>query len=53
MGAKTERIKKTLHEMGRIFGKMGETGSRVLNNLEEQDKKMDEKMRKIMSSANI
>jgi hypothetical protein len=51
MGEKTERLKRTLKQMGVIFGKMGETGSKILNDMDKKDKELQEKMNKAMGSA--
>lgn len=51
MGTKTERLKRVLKEMGKTFGKMGDIGSKVLNDMDKKDKEMNEKINKALGSA--
>ncbi len=50
MGEKTERIKKTLKQMGVIFGRMGSQTGKILESMEKKDKEMDEKMKKALGN---
>jgi len=51
MGARIERIKRTLNQMGVIFGRMGSQTGKILENLDKADKKMNTQLNKSMGTA--
>lgn len=50
MGEKTEKIKRTLKNMGAIFGRMGSQTGKILESMEKKDKELDEKMKKALGN---
>ena len=51
MGDKIERLKRFGKAVGENLTKIGESGSRVLENLEDADKRMNEKIAKITGNV--
>ena len=47
------KLKKFSDQMGVTLRQMGSSASKVMENLEKSDKEMNEKMKKILNSANI
>jgi len=47
MAEKVKRLKAVMKNMGVIFKNMGEQGSKILQNMDESEKKINEQMSKI------
>lgn len=47
------KLKKFSEQMGVTIRQIGSSASKVMENLEKQDKEMNEKMKRILNSANI
>ena len=52
MGEKTDRIKRTIKQMGVIFKRMGESTGVVLGNMEKYDKEVDARLKKMGALSN-
>ena len=48
MGKKTKKVKQTLHNIGEILKNIEKTGSKMLKEMDEAEKKLNEKMSKIV-----
>ena len=52
MGGKTDRIKRTIKQMGVIFKKIGSQTGVVLGNMEKYDKEIDARLKKMEALSN-
>jgi hypothetical protein len=46
-----EKLKRFAHELGKTFKNLGSASAKVLNDLDQADKKLQEKMKQKMGSA--
>jgi hypothetical protein len=48
-----EKLKRVIKNVGQTFKHIGSTGAKVLNDMEKQDKELNEKMRKAMGNVDL